>query len=148
MNFLAYFLAIYYFFTVPQAFRNDLMEAGWRIGRSPIHHSVTAADGTVKVKKIKISFYSILEGYIWLYLYYLVSIPKALSKKLHFETKSNDISEWLKVELCIFFFVNNKDALFYFYMEKIYLNSLHVSYFLIFYHTHCLFSNFKEAKSK
>ncbi|XWS56584.1 hypothetical protein CRYUN_Cryun09bG0098000 [Craigia yunnanensis] len=34
---------------VPQAFRNDLMEAGWRIGRSPIYHIVTAADGTVKL---------------------------------------------------------------------------------------------------
>ncbi|XVF75334.1 hypothetical protein PTKIN_Ptkin13bG0179600 [Pterospermum kingtungense] len=34
---------------LPQAFRNDLMEAGWRIGRSPIYHSVTAADGTVKL---------------------------------------------------------------------------------------------------
>lgn len=39
-----------FFVTVPQAFRNDLMEAGWRIGRSPIYHTVTAADGTVKVK--------------------------------------------------------------------------------------------------
>lgn len=36
---------------VPQAFRNDLEEAGWKVGRSPIYHSVTATDGTVKVKK-------------------------------------------------------------------------------------------------
>lgn len=35
---------------VPQAFRNDLEEAGWKVGRSPIFKSVTAADGTVKVK--------------------------------------------------------------------------------------------------
>eukprot|EP00268_Persea_americana_P037346 TRINITY_DN36993_c0_g1_i1.p1 TRINITY_DN36993_c0_g1~~TRINITY_DN36993_c0_g1_i1.p1 ORF type:complete len:281 (-),score=50.55 TRINITY_DN36993_c0_g1_i1:903-1697(-) len=34
---------------LPQAFRNDLKEAGWRVGRSPIHQSVTAADGTVKI---------------------------------------------------------------------------------------------------
>ncbi|MBA0865638.1 hypothetical protein Goshw_014050 [Gossypium schwendimanii] len=34
---------------LPQAFRNDLIEAGWKIGRSPIYHTVTAADGTVKV---------------------------------------------------------------------------------------------------
>ncbi|KAA3453355.1 putative dual-specificity RNA methyltransferase RlmN isoform X1 [Gossypium australe] len=34
---------------VPQAFRNDLIEAGWKIGRSPIYHTVTAADGTVKL---------------------------------------------------------------------------------------------------
>ncbi|KAK6227969.1 hypothetical protein SCA6_000309 [Theobroma cacao] len=34
---------------LPQAFRNDLMEAGWTIGRSPIYHTVTAADGTVKL---------------------------------------------------------------------------------------------------
>lgn len=36
---------------VPQAFRNDLEEAGWKVGRSPIYHSVTATDGTVKVKR-------------------------------------------------------------------------------------------------
>ncbi|XP_058099251.1 uncharacterized protein LOC131243734 [Magnolia sinica] len=34
---------------LPQAFRNDLCEAGWRVGRSPIHHAVSAADGTVKI---------------------------------------------------------------------------------------------------
>ncbi|TYH73556.1 hypothetical protein ES332_D05G337300v1 [Gossypium tomentosum] len=34
---------------LPQAFRNDLIEAGWKIGRSPIYHTVTAADGTVKL---------------------------------------------------------------------------------------------------
>ncbi|KAA8539461.1 hypothetical protein F0562_026153 [Nyssa sinensis] len=34
---------------LPQAFRNDLQDAGWRVGRSPIHRAVTAADGTVKL---------------------------------------------------------------------------------------------------
>lgn len=34
---------------VPLAFRNELEEAGWKVGRSPIYQSVTAADGTVKV---------------------------------------------------------------------------------------------------
>ncbi|KAL7107808.1 hypothetical protein ACP275_06G077800 [Erythranthe tilingii] len=34
---------------VPQAFRTELMEAGWNVGRSPIYKSVTAADGTVKL---------------------------------------------------------------------------------------------------
>ncbi|KAF9610106.1 hypothetical protein IFM89_019971 [Coptis chinensis] len=34
--------------TVPQAFRNDLQEAGYKVGRSPIHQVVTAADGTIK----------------------------------------------------------------------------------------------------
>lgn len=37
---------------VPQAFRIDLREAGWRVGRSPVHRAVSAADGTVKVKSI------------------------------------------------------------------------------------------------
>ncbi|KAG6671150.1 hypothetical protein I3843_01G279200 [Carya illinoinensis] len=37
------------FSQLPQAFRNDLQEAGWKIGRSPIYHTVTAADGTVKL---------------------------------------------------------------------------------------------------
>lgn len=34
---------------MPLAFRNELHDAGWRVGRSPIHKAVTAADGTVKV---------------------------------------------------------------------------------------------------
>ncbi|OVA16513.1 Ribosomal RNA large subunit methyltransferase RlmN/Cfr [Macleaya cordata] len=34
---------------VPLAFRNDLQEAGWKVGRSPIHRVVTAADGTIKI---------------------------------------------------------------------------------------------------
>ncbi|XP_048421051.1 probable dual-specificity RNA methyltransferase RlmN isoform X2 [Pyrus x bretschneideri] len=34
---------------VPLAFRNELEEAGWKVGRSPIYQSVTAADGTVKL---------------------------------------------------------------------------------------------------
>ncbi|RVW49510.1 putative dual-specificity RNA methyltransferase RlmN [Vitis vinifera] len=37
------------FSQLPQAFRNDLQEGGWRVGRSSIHQSVTAADGTVKL---------------------------------------------------------------------------------------------------
>ncbi|RRT81050.1 hypothetical protein B296_00014875 [Ensete ventricosum] len=38
--------------TVPQAFRESLREAGWRVGRSPVHHVVSAADGTLKVKNV------------------------------------------------------------------------------------------------
>ncbi|XP_059457071.1 uncharacterized protein LOC132186958 [Corylus avellana] len=34
---------------LPQAFRNDLEEAGWRVGRSPIYGTATAADGTIKL---------------------------------------------------------------------------------------------------
>lgn len=34
---------------LPQAFRNDLEEAGWKVGRSPVHRAVTAADGTIKL---------------------------------------------------------------------------------------------------
>ncbi|XP_038989041.1 probable dual-specificity RNA methyltransferase RlmN [Phoenix dactylifera] len=34
---------------LPQAFRNGLREAGWRVGRSPVHRAVSAADGTVKI---------------------------------------------------------------------------------------------------
>lgn len=37
------------FSQVPLAFRNELQEAGWSVGRSPVHKSVTAADGTVKL---------------------------------------------------------------------------------------------------
>ncbi|KAK7321515.1 hypothetical protein VNO77_32241 [Canavalia gladiata] len=37
------------FIQLPQGFRNDLEEAGWKVGRSPIFQSVTAADGTVKL---------------------------------------------------------------------------------------------------
>ncbi|KAJ8557633.1 hypothetical protein K7X08_003258 [Anisodus acutangulus] len=37
------------FSQLPLAFRNDLEEAGWRVGRSPIHKAVTAADGTIKL---------------------------------------------------------------------------------------------------
>ncbi|TQD85160.1 hypothetical protein C1H46_029248 [Malus baccata] len=37
------------FSQVPLAFRNELEEAGWKVGRSPIYQSVTAADGTVKL---------------------------------------------------------------------------------------------------
>ncbi|KAK6136076.1 hypothetical protein DH2020_030181 [Rehmannia glutinosa] len=37
------------FSQVPLAFRTELQEAGWSVGRSPIHKMVTAADGTVKL---------------------------------------------------------------------------------------------------
>nr|XP_016494948.1 PREDICTED: probable dual-specificity RNA methyltransferase RlmN [Nicotiana tabacum] len=37
------------FSQLPLAFRYDLEEAGWRVGRSPIHKAVTAADGTIKL---------------------------------------------------------------------------------------------------
>ncbi|MCD7453829.1 hypothetical protein HAX54_022289 [Datura stramonium] len=37
------------FSQLPLAFRNDLQEAGWRVGRSPIYKAVTAADGTIKL---------------------------------------------------------------------------------------------------
>lgn len=37
------------FSNLPQAFRNSLRDAGWRVGRSPVHQAVTAADGTVKI---------------------------------------------------------------------------------------------------
>lgn len=37
------------FSNLPLAFRNELQNAGWKVGRSPIHRSVTAADGTVKL---------------------------------------------------------------------------------------------------
>ncbi|KAJ3676436.1 hypothetical protein LUZ60_003848 [Juncus effusus] len=34
---------------VPQAFRDSLIGSGWKVGRSPIHHSVTSSDGTTKI---------------------------------------------------------------------------------------------------
>ncbi|XP_031259596.1 uncharacterized protein LOC116117723 isoform X2 [Pistacia vera] len=37
------------FSQLPQAFRNDLQEAGWTVGCSPIYRTVTAADGTIKL---------------------------------------------------------------------------------------------------
>ncbi|MED6158267.1 hypothetical protein PIB30_031224 [Stylosanthes scabra] len=37
------------FIQLPQAFRKELEEAGWKVGRSPIFQTVTAADGTVKL---------------------------------------------------------------------------------------------------
>ena len=52
-----------WFVTVPQAFRNDLEEAGWRVGRSPIYGNVTAADGTIKVKSNIIESFLVV---IWL----------------------------------------------------------------------------------
>ncbi|XP_054788756.1 uncharacterized protein LOC129294419 isoform X3 [Prosopis cineraria] len=36
-------------YQLPRAFRDDLQEAGWRVGRSLIFRNVTAADGTVKL---------------------------------------------------------------------------------------------------
>ncbi|KAK1441458.1 hypothetical protein QVD17_07367 [Tagetes erecta] len=37
------------FSQVPLAFRTELQEAGWVVGRSSVHTSVTAADGTIKL---------------------------------------------------------------------------------------------------
>ncbi|XP_073306424.1 uncharacterized protein [Primulina huaijiensis] len=37
------------FSNLPLAFRNELQEAGWSVGRSPVYKEVTAADGTVKL---------------------------------------------------------------------------------------------------
>nr|GLL20855.1 uncharacterized protein LOC109186490 [Ipomoea trifida] len=37
------------FIQLPLAFRSELEEAGWKVGRLPVHKSVTAADGTVKL---------------------------------------------------------------------------------------------------
>ncbi|KAL2558202.1 Radical SAM superfamily protein [Forsythia ovata] len=34
---------------LPLPFRNELQEAGWKVGRSPIYKAVTAADGTIKL---------------------------------------------------------------------------------------------------
>ncbi|OQU88272.1 uncharacterized protein LOC110433578 [Sorghum bicolor] len=34
---------------VPKAFREALLGAGWSAGRSPVHHAVTASDGTTKI---------------------------------------------------------------------------------------------------
>ncbi|KAK4273654.1 hypothetical protein QN277_017001 [Acacia crassicarpa] len=36
-------------YQLPRAFRDDLQEAGWRVGRSLIFSTVTATDGTVKL---------------------------------------------------------------------------------------------------
>ncbi|XP_024031039.1 uncharacterized protein LOC21394027 [Morus notabilis] len=37
------------FSQLPKAFRNELRDAGWGVGRSPIYQSVTAPDGTIKL---------------------------------------------------------------------------------------------------
>ncbi|KAL8154384.1 hypothetical protein V2J09_012144 [Rumex salicifolius] len=37
------------FVQLPQGFRNKLQESGWAVGRSTVHQSVTAADGTIKL---------------------------------------------------------------------------------------------------
>ncbi|KMT18320.1 hypothetical protein BVRB_2g024800 [Beta vulgaris subsp. vulgaris] len=37
------------FTQLPQALRDQLQEAGWKVGRSPVHHMVTATDGTIKL---------------------------------------------------------------------------------------------------
>ncbi|KAL2317243.1 hypothetical protein Fmac_031119 [Flemingia macrophylla] len=37
------------FTLLPLGFRNALQEAGWKVGRSPIFQTVTAADGTIKL---------------------------------------------------------------------------------------------------
>jgi hypothetical protein len=41
-----------FFFPVPKAFREALLGAGWTVGRSPVHHAVTASDGTTKVRQL------------------------------------------------------------------------------------------------
>lgn len=40
---------IHEFSHLPQAFRTSLKEEGWRVGRSPVHKAVHAADGTIKI---------------------------------------------------------------------------------------------------
>ncbi|KAK9168703.1 hypothetical protein Syun_000843 [Stephania yunnanensis] len=40
-------------YKMAQSFRNGLEEAGWKVGRSPIHSVVRAADGTIKCKSWK-----------------------------------------------------------------------------------------------
>uniref|UniRef100_A0A803N2L9 Radical SAM core domain-containing protein n=2 Tax=Chenopodium quinoa TaxID=63459 RepID=A0A803N2L9_CHEQI len=37
------------FVQLPQALRNELQEAGWKVGRLPVHHMVTSTDGTIKL---------------------------------------------------------------------------------------------------
>ncbi|KAL2940475.1 putative dual-specificity RNA methyltransferase RlmN [Bienertia sinuspersici] len=37
------------FAQLPQSLRNELQEAGWKVGRSPVHRMVTATDGTIKL---------------------------------------------------------------------------------------------------
>lgn len=37
------------FAQLPQTLRNELQEAGWKVGRSPVHHMVKATDGTIKL---------------------------------------------------------------------------------------------------
>lgn len=34
---------------VPQTFRKELVDGGFKVGRSPIYQTVTATDGTIKV---------------------------------------------------------------------------------------------------
>lgn len=43
------FKEIQEFVQLPQAFRDELQEAGWKVGRSPVHRTVTADDGTIKL---------------------------------------------------------------------------------------------------
>lgn len=37
------------FAQLPLAFRTELQESGWKVGRSPVHQMVTATDGTIKL---------------------------------------------------------------------------------------------------
>ncbi|CAH8364154.1 unnamed protein product [Eruca vesicaria subsp. sativa] len=37
------------FSNLPQTFRNELVESGYKVGRSPIYQTVTATDGTIKL---------------------------------------------------------------------------------------------------
>lgn len=50
---------------MPQTFRTELQEAGWKVGRSPIYDTVTAADGTIKVLLWLYSqFLLLVEGFL------------------------------------------------------------------------------------
>ncbi|KAF2601656.1 hypothetical protein F2Q70_00024753 [Brassica cretica] len=41
------------FSNLPQTFRKELVESGYKVGRSPIYQTVTATDGTIKVLAIE-----------------------------------------------------------------------------------------------
>lgn len=43
---------------VPQTFRKELVEGGFKVGRSPIYQTVTATDGTIKVTLAMLRFLS------------------------------------------------------------------------------------------
>jgi hypothetical protein len=51
---------------VPQELRDALVGAGWTVGRSPIHHSVTAADGTIKVTILYPLYFYLMDALIFI----------------------------------------------------------------------------------